>query len=282
MFANLSTGSIGVSATLEEIIQLAAAIGYGGVDINLDEAEEFGLGRTKGLLRENNLKLGGWGLPVEFRQDEDTFKDTLAELPQKASIAHELGLTRCNTWVPSGSNERTYQEQFDLLANRFCHCAEILWDHGCYLGLEFLGPKTILAGFKHEGISNMADMLKLCSAAGTGNLGLLLDCWHWYTSGGTIAEIEALDPQQVVYVHVNDAPVGIPIEEHIDNERALPMETGVIDLPAFLKALNKIGYDGPITAEPLVPGLADMEPQVACQTIADCLKKGWDAAGLEW
>ena len=38
--------------------------------------------------------------------------------------------------------------------------------------------------------------------------------------------------------------------EYIDNDRRLPMETGVIDLGGFLKRLAALAYDGPVTPEP--------------------------------
>jgi sugar phosphate isomerase/epimerase len=82
------------------------------------------------------------------------------------------------------------------------------------------------------------------------NVGLLLDCWHWYTSHGTLEELHTLRPEQVVYVHVNDAPSGIPVDEQLDHVRALPGETGVIDIAGFLGVLQSIGYDGPVVPEP--------------------------------
>jgi sugar phosphate isomerase/epimerase len=36
--------------------------------------------------------------------------------------------------------------------------------------------------------------------------GLLLDCWHWYTSGATLDDLAQVRGAQVIYVHVNDAP----------------------------------------------------------------------------
>jgi len=78
----------------------------------------------------------------------------------------------------------------------------------------------------------------------------VLDCWHWHTSGGTTDDLRELTPEQVVYVHVNDAPPGIQLDEHLDDKRALPGATGVIDIRGFLMTLEQIAYDGPVTPEP--------------------------------
>jgi len=282
MFANMSPGAIGISSTIDETFDLAVATGFKGVDLDLKGVAEYGVDRVKERCAETCVRLGGWGLPVDYQADDDTFEKGLKELPHLAALAEQTGCTRFNTWMFSGSNELTFADNFDRMQKRLQKVGAILKDHGCALGLEFLGPKTIRDDFKHEFIHTLPGMIELCDAIGTGNMGLLLDCWHWYTSGGSLADITALRAEQVVYVHVNDAPEGVALEDHIDNERAMPMETGVIDLPGFLKALDKIGYDGPITPEPFNDDLAAMKPIDAATTTADCMKKAWSAVGMTW
>jgi threonine dehydrogenase-like Zn-dependent dehydrogenase len=120
----------------------------------------------------------------------------------------------------------------------------------------------------------MEQMLDLCAATGP-NVGLLLDCWHWYTSLGTVAEIRSLEPQQVVYVHINDAPRGINLEHQQDGRRELPGATGVIDIGGFLEALRAIGYDGPVVPEPFVADLARARPEEAAQRVGAAVRKVW-------
>ena len=136
-------------------------------------------------------------------------------------------------------------------------------------------------GKEHEFIYDMPGMLRLCDDIGTGNVGLLLDCWHLYTSHGAVEDVVALRPEQVVYVHVNDAPEGVPIDEQIDNVRALPGETGVIDITTFLQALRDIGYDGPVMVEPFSDRVRQMSPDEACATTAAALGQVWEQAGLQ-
>ena len=126
----------------------------------------------------------------------------------------------------------------------------------------------------------MAGMLELADAIGTGNVGLLLDSWHWYTSGGTVDDILGLRAEQVVYVHVNDAPAGVPRDEQLDHIREMPGATGVIDIAGFLGALAKIGYDGPITAEPFKKELGELPAQEACRRTSEALDKILSVAGL--
>ena len=116
--------------------------------------------------------------------------------------------------------------------------SEVLRDHGCSLGLEFIGPKTLRAGKPHEFIWDMGGMLELGRGHRHGQRGpaaRLLALVHLRRHG---PELLALRPEQVVYVHVNDAPAGLDRDEQVDNVRCLPGETGVIDIVGFLQALQ--------------------------------------------
>lgn len=76
---------------------------------------------------------------------------------------------------------------------------------------------------------------------------------------------------------VNDAPAGLPKEQQRDGRRELPLATGVIDLAGFLNALEAIGYDGPVRAEPFNQELNQLDDDAACAATIAALKK---AAGL--
>jgi sugar phosphate isomerase/epimerase len=282
MYANLNTGAIHVNASFEEQVQLAVKHGFPGCDVDLHAAEQLGIQQTKDLFDSNGLSMGGWGLPVEFRQGEKTFRADLSRLPRWANLAANLGCTRCMTWVPSWSDERPFAAQFREMQARFRDCAVVLKDNGCSLGLEFLGPKTLRDGHAHEFIYTLTGMLEMAEAVGTGNVGLLLDAWHWYASGGDLDQLGQLKNEQVVYVHISDAPRDVAFEDLIDNKRELPMETGVIDLPGFLGRLAAIGYDGPVTTEPFYPALGEMPPDEAIQRVKRGMEKAWRAAGLPW
>jgi sugar phosphate isomerase/epimerase len=282
MYPNLSAGAIGVSASMQEEVAYAHKHGFRGCDVDLAAAEQFGIAQTRDLFEQNDLIMGGCGLTVEFRQDDASFRSDLSELPRWADIAQKLGCTRCSTWVPSWSDERPFDEQFKLLRGRFRECAIVLKAHGIRLGLEFLGPKTLRDDHEYEFISTLSGMLEMADAVGTGNVGLLLDAWHWYTSGGEMDQIERLTNDQVVYVHINNAPEGIAVDEQIDSVRVLPSQTSVIDLPAFLATLDKIGYDGPVTTEPFYEPLSKMAPDEAISTVKQSMVESWKAAGVSW
>lgn len=240
---------------------MAARHGFGGVEFRPGDIagiiEQQGVEAAQTVFGIAGVRPAGFGLPVDWRGDEAKWRDGLEQLPRQAKAAAAIGCARCMTWILPSSDDREYAENRRFHVERFTPIAAILAEHGCHLGLEFIGPKTLRDARKHPFIYKMEDMLEMGAEIGP-KVGLLLDCWHWYTSGATVAQLRALKPEQVVYVHVSDAPTGIPIDQQIDNVRALPGETGVIDIAGFLGALRQIGYDGPITPEPFKADLREL------------------------
>ena len=285
MFKAVSPGAIGVRPrNLEEALAAARRGGFEGLEFNAAEVaglvEDQGAEHVRSLFAEAGLRPAGWGLPTDWRGSEENWRQGLAELPRLAQAAAAIGGTRSSTGVLPGSDERPFDENRRFHVERFRPIAHILADHGCRLGLEFIGPKTLRDGKRYPFIYKMEDMLAMGAEIGP-NVGLLLDCWHWYTSGGTLDELRRLRPEQVVYVHVNDAPAGMPVDEQIDNVRALPGETGVIDIAGFLQALRSIGYDGPVVPEPFKKELADLPSDDArLETVGAAMDRIFQQAGL--
>ena len=278
MYKALSPGAIGVKAgTLEEALYAAGLGGFQGVEFNPGEVakliEQHDADYVKRLFTDARVKPAGFGLPLDWRGDEAKWQASLEALPRLAKAAQAIGGWRTMTWIMPCSNERPFEENYRFHVERFKPAAQILADHGCHLGLEFIGPQTLLKSQKYPFIHTMQGMLDMGSEIGP-NVGLLLDCWHWHTSGGTLTDLQALKPEQVVYVHVNDAPEGVPMEEYVDNIRGLPGETGVIDIAGFLKALQSIGYDGPVTPEPFKKELSDLTSDEArLKTVGEAMDK---------
>ena len=177
------------------------------------------------------------------------------------------------------SDTRGYAENYQFHVTRFQPIAAILSDSGVSLGLEFIGPKTLRDTQEYPFIHTLEDMLALGRDIGP-NVGLLLDSYHWYTSHGTLDSLKALTPAQVVYVHVNDAPAGVPVDQQLDGVRALPGATGVIDIGGFLKTLQGIGYDGPVTPEPFVNLSALPSDAARLRTVGAAMADIWQKAGL--
>lgn len=287
MFKNLAPGAIGIRCSWIEGLDLAKEAGFAGADLSLGDAQkladEQGVEAVKALYAERGLQMGGWSFPVNWRASDAEFFESLARLPAQAKLAADLGCFRTMTWMLGWSDELPRQEHFDRVSRRFRLSAEILRDHGHRLGLEFIGPRTSRAPHRYGFIYTMDGMLALCCAIGTGNMGLLFDVWHWYTAGSTLDDVRKLTPEDVVYVHINDAPAGVDVLDQIDNQRCLPGDTGVIPNGELLRILHEIGYDGPVTVEPFNKGLQEVaaaNPLEAAKRTRGSLDKVFGEAGL--
>ncbi|CAA9582886.1 MAG: hypothetical protein AVDCRST_MAG86-3083 [uncultured Truepera sp.] len=279
MYRTLSPGAIDVSVSFEAGARLAARYGFEGLALDTGHLLEVGADAVRETLAEHSLKPGSFGLPVDIRGDAAAYEASLARLKPIAEAAQQVGCSRASTYIFSWSDDKDYRVNFRFHRERLARPAAILAEHGITLGLEFLGPKTLRDGHPYGFIYTVQGMLELCEAVGT-NVGLLLDAWHWYTSGGDQADLELLNVKNVVDVHVNDAPAGIPLNEQVDSVRCLPGETGVVDLNTFLGSLQRIGYDGPVVVEPFNARLRAMPAEDAVRTTADALAKVWREAGL--
>ena len=280
MLLHLSCGSLGVKANQREAIDYAAKYGFDAVDADTRYLSTLSDSELQGLLEEMKSKKVVWGLagvPVNFRQDDAAFNETLKAFPAQAATLRKAGVRRMTTWISPSSKDRTYVVNFRLHATRLREIAKVLNDNGLRLGLEYVGPRTSLVANRYPFIHTMAETRDLIGFIGVPNVGLVMDSWHWYTAGDTKDDLLALKAQDVVSVDLNDAPAGIPVEQQIDSKRELPAATGVIDVKAFLGALEKIGFDGPVRVEPFNEPLRKMPPDQALQATISSLRKAMES-----
>ncbi|MBI5094071.1 MAG: sugar phosphate isomerase/epimerase [Candidatus Hydrogenedentes bacterium] len=249
----------------EEYVRLAAANGFSAVDHGAtfwaDWVKKTSLDHVRGFCAAQRCSVGHGGMPVNFREGEDAFRTDMKTFPGVCAVNKALGVRGMATWIAPATT--TDVAEFRAMhVTRLREVARVLAAHGLRLGLEFVGPKTSRQS-GNPFIYDMPGMLDLCAEINPDVCGLLLDSYHWYTSHATTDDIARLAPEQVVHVHINDAYPG-PIDELLDLKRLLPGE-GVIDLNAFLEALGRISYDGPVAVETFDDTLRAVGPEEAAR-----------------
>ena len=278
MTIHLSCGSIGVKADQRQALEYAHRFGYESIDADSAFLASLDESALKDFLDGMRSKKVGWGtsgVPTEFRKDDAAFRASITQLPPRAKALQNAGVTRVTTWISPGSNDLTYLENFRQHAARLREIASVLGDHGARLGLEYVGPKTSWTRSRYPFVKSMREMKELIAEIGRPNVGFVLDSWHWYTAGESAADLKTLTAKDVVSIDLNDAPAGLALDQQKDNERELPLATGVIDLAAFLNTLNSIGCDAPARCEPFNAPLRAMPPEQALQTTIDAMKKSF-------
>ncbi len=266
MQLHLSCSALGIKAGQRQAIDLAAAHGFHCVDADGRYLAGLSAGELQDLLGYMESKKIGWalaGLAADFRAGDEVFQADIAGLPENARTLERAGVRRVTTYVLPMSNSRPYLENFRFHAGRLRECARILNDSGIRLGLEYVAPKTLWASQRYPFVHTMAEMRELIAEIGQPNVGLVIDSWHWYHAGDTAADIAALHASEVVSIDLNDAPAGVPKDQMVDGKRELPASTGVIDVAAFHRALEKINFDGPVRVEPFNEAVRRMAPDEA-------------------
>ncbi|MDD7645724.1 MAG: sugar phosphate isomerase/epimerase [Ruminococcus bromii] len=275
MFQSLNLGLANVAEkNFEKKLLLAKKYGFSYIEAGAQEVMENGVENVKALLKKHGMQISSANLPFHPTQlDDDAFAAAMEALPAQAAALSAVGCTRCIIWIFPASDTLTKEENYAFHVKRLSAAAAVLKAYGMRLGLEFIGPYTGRKGKKYVFLYTAEEMLKLAKDCGD-NVGLLFDAYHWYTGAHNKDVFDHIpDESCIVSVHVNDAPVGDPLELP-DSPRALPGETGMVDIACVINGLRKLGYTGPVIAEPFSPKLAAMETddeKVAC--IKACMDK---------
>jgi sugar phosphate isomerase/epimerase len=285
MIPTLNPATAGGGLSLPEQAALARRHGFAGLEFTVGAAAEIagqgGFEAAAAIFDGNHVVPACFGLPTEWRKDEETFQHGLAALPVLADLAEKLGCRRCCTWVLPSAQGEAVEEYAARSLRRFCDIARVLSDAGVMFGLEFLGPQHFRTDpekvwfYDIPGALNVVDTVS--RTAQVVNVGLLVDCWHWYTSGGTTMDLASIPLEQIIHVHINDAP-NLPVEEQRDQVRLLPGATGVIDIVGFLKTLAALGYDGPVAVETFSEELRALPPDEAAARAAEAVDYVFQAA----
>lgn len=278
MRIHLTPGSIGIKADQEETIRFAHDYGYEAVEPQsgfLARLSTEDLRKMIDFMEARHLVWGSAGVGVDFRNSEEQFQEGIRSLPDQAAALRRAGVSRAGTWLRPSHDKLTYRQYFDVHVKRLGSIASILDDHGIRFGLEYVGPKLNWSSQRYPFIHTMAEAKELIAAIGRKNVGFVLDSWHWYTARETKDDLLTLKNSDVVSCDLNDAPAGIAVEQQIDSARELPCATGVIDVAAFLNALNAIGYDGPVRAEPFNAALRQMPKEQILTVTIEAMRKAF-------
>jgi sugar phosphate isomerase/epimerase len=103
-----------------------------------------------------------------------------------------------------------------------------------------VGLEVVVEFMPYSQTKTLGDALRLVTETGRPNVKLLLDSLHLFRSGGTVAEVAAVDPRYFGVVQLSDAPALAPDFENLRAEsignRLVP-GTGQLPLHELLAAL---------------------------------------------
>lgn len=196
------------------------------------------------LRHEMKAAMADTGVKIELGEGFRVGADRdVADYAHGLDLMAELGAVRINAVSMDPSLERTY-DQLALLA-------EMVIARGMMFTIEFAPMNTI---------NNLQSALDAIAHVGKGRARVLVDAMHTFRSGGTVADIAALDPDVIGYAQLCDAPMvapdGLPYFQEATLGRMIP-GTGEFPLADWIAALPAdlpIGIEVPMIAD-LIAGL---------------------------
>ncbi len=285
MFRNLNASVLGVSGHQSEVIELALTYGFQGLDIDIAEyatrVKLHGVPYARRLVASARLKLGTFALPLELLADDATFAKKLQKLAEYAQVAAEIGCTRCVTTVMPADDARPYHENFEIYRQRLSSVCGVLKPSGVRLGVGFMAAEYLRRGRAFQFIHELDALTLLLNMVAAPNIGLLLDLWDLYVSGGSVETIRKFPAGQIVAVQVANYLADTPAAELTQDSRLLPgIEGGAVDVAVCLAVLAQMGYDGPVTVMPSRGILKNQRRDMIVKEAAESLHRAWKAAGL--
>lgn len=227
---------------LEDRIEAAARAGYAGLGFWLGDLMQWREnGGDYATLRAHMSDAGlhiveleylaEWFADGERRERSDA---TRAELFRAADA---LGARHVKVMPPFGGQGWAV----GYLADQFAALCADAARHDLLMALEMI-PFSDLPDLR-----SALDMVRRADAS---NGGLLIDIWHVVRSGGAVGNVAQVPARFIKAVELCDADQIMrgPITEDTMRHRRLCGE-GALDLPGFVAALERAGYQGPYGVE---------------------------------
>ena len=268
--ASLNPGAIGLKCSPKELLEFAIKYEFNSISPLIEDLLQLNESDRKAYLskmRKNKITFDSAGLPIEFRTSELKFREGFELLENNIEKIVSLNISSFVTWIMPTHKTLTYTKNFEQHRSRLNKIATLLENSGFKLGLEYVGPKTLMARDKYPFLHSISGLKELIEAIGKNNIGYLLDSFHTYCAEDDLADLDFLNGDDIISVQLNDGVLGRTAEMQMDLERELPGDTEIIDLKTFINFIRSKGYDGPVSVEPFNEDLNKMEVNEKLQRV---------------
>jgi len=257
----------------DERVAAAAAAGMQGIGLYVFEYERLRTeeGRSpadiRGVLDSNGIALADVEVARGWWATEGAEHEACQRIEALAyEMADEFGVRYLQAIGP-------YDCPFEQAVERFAGLCDRAAAHGLLVGIEWL-PYT--------NIADAADAQAIVRAADRPNGGYCVDIWHHVRGANDLTMIEALEPERVFAVQMNDGPLTPDLDDYKPDCLAnrVPPGDGEFDCVGFVKLLAKMGVDAPISLEVCSTRLWDGPIEEAAHASADAMRRVLAAAGV--
>ncbi|MCO6510099.1 MAG: sugar phosphate isomerase/epimerase [Aridibacter famidurans] len=238
-------GATTMRADLETDIKAASKAGYDLLEIWASKLRKFLETNTpedlKAMLDVHGLEPYSINSieHVTFRTPEE-YEGIKAECEELTSIAGAIGCPYVVV-VPGKLPEgRSEEEIIECSVEVLRELSDIAAKHNVSLAFEFLGQTDC-------SVQTLDLCKEIVDRTDRGNIGLVIDTFHFYAGNSSFEAIDALDPKKLFIFHINDAE-NLPKEDLTDAHRLYP-GTGILPIKEIKSHFDKIGYDRMVSIE---------------------------------
>jgi 2-keto-myo-inositol isomerase len=261
-------GATTMKADLFTDIQAAGEAGFELIELwaaKLDRAlQERGVAAVQDALVATGVQ--PWAINsiehISFRNQDDE-RNIKERCRQLCDLARRIGcpyIVVVPGKAPEGADEQEIIEESARILSVLSDIAKP--DVG--LAFEFIGGQGLSVGTLGQAV----DAVEAC---GRDNVGVVLDCFHFYAGGSSFSDFDRLEPEKLFIFHINDAE-DLPREELRDSHRLLPGE-GILPLKEILFSLRRIGYDNMVSIELFRPEYWEWDPLELARACKKSMKK---------
>ena len=252
-------GQVTLHANVLSDVRIAKEAGYKALEVHTDKLMRYlDAGRTaeelRDALKSNGIRAAAIDIIGGIEATGSVSRRRLLDDTEKLSVVAEtIGAPTIQVNPFSALDGMGIDENIWLTAQNLREIADIGKAHGVRFQIE---------GAAWTPIHTLKDILRLIDETDRGNVGLVIDFWHFWASRGAEPEdIAALDSSLIYGVHVCDGYRPEPGEPWVDETELRGVLPGDGDLPVaeWMDAVKSTGFDGFISGEFLNPMLWERE-----------------------
>jgi sugar phosphate isomerase/epimerase len=181
---------------------------------------------------------------------------SLEALKAQCETLATLGLKRIYTTTATAV--KPTPDGYKAAVDNLREIGDIAKGHGLVMMVEFV-RQSVFA-------STLTTLLPIVRTAAHPNVGILFDCYHFWSGLNKLADLDLLKPGDIAHAHFQDVP-DLQRELLDLTTRAIPGD-GVSPLNAILRGLaDKAAYSGPLSVELFAPRFQEGDPQEIAKEI---------------
>ena len=263
----LNTSTIsGANLGLSEMIDIAGKAKFGAVEPWLRDIEKFI--KAGGVLGDLAKKIEDYGMVIPSAigfakwivDDEQQRTAGIEQMKHDMDLVAQLKGTRIAA-PPIGANGgKDAKPELANIVERY----KVLLDLGRKMGVK---PELEVWG-SSKTLNNLGDAVHVIINAADADACMLLDVFHLYKGGSSIAGLKLLNASALGVLHTNDYPADPPREKINDQDRIYPGD-GVAPLKELFITLKQIGWRGYLSVELFNREYWKQSPQKVAQAAID-------------